>query len=124
MEPVPGFAAWFKADAIEGLTDGDPVGLWEDSSSNNKDASQSRSGSSGSGSRTWSWLAPQLNLFANPRELAWERLIAPLDRLRSRYGFDAVRSGPTLAVAEGEEERLAARRASKLAAGAGLADAG
>lgn len=61
--------------------------------------------------------APQLDLFADPRELAWERLLAPLDRLRSRYGFDAVRSGPTLAVAEGEEERERARGASRLAVG-------
>ncbi|MGH7557067.1 MAG: DNA polymerase IV [Gemmatimonadota bacterium] len=62
--------------------------------------------------------APQLDLFADPRELAWERLIAPLDRLRSRYGFDAVRSGPTLAVVEGEEERGRARETSRFAAGA------
>lgn len=41
VEPAPGFAAWFKADAIVGLSDGDPVGLWEDSSTSNKDASQS-----------------------------------------------------------------------------------
>jgi DNA polymerase-4 len=65
--------------------------------------------------------APQLDLFADPRELAWERLIAPLDRLRSRWGFDAVRSGPTLAVAEGEEERERARETSRFAAGAKVA---
>jgi hypothetical protein len=58
--------------------------------------------------------APQLDLFADPRELAWERLLKPLDRLRSRWGFDAVRSGPTLAVAEREPER--ARESSKFAA--------
>ncbi|MGH7572761.1 MAG: fibronectin type III domain-containing protein [Gemmatimonadota bacterium] len=40
-QPAPGYAAWFKADAIVGLGDGDPVDLWEDSSPNNKDASQS-----------------------------------------------------------------------------------
>jgi DNA polymerase-4 len=61
--------------------------------------------------------APQLDLFADPRELAWERLLKPLDRLRSRWGFDAVRSGPTLAVAEGEEERQRARETSKFGAG-------
>ena len=60
--------------------------------------------------------APQLDLFANPRELAWERLLGPLDRLRSRWGFDTVRSGPTLAVAKGKEERERAWRASKFAA--------
>ncbi len=42
--------------------------------------------------------APQLELFASPRALAWDRLMAPLDRLRKRYGPDAVRSGPTLAL--------------------------
>jgi DNA polymerase-4 len=40
--------------------------------------------------------APQLDLFAEPRALAWERLIEPLDRLRDRFGFGAVRTGPTL----------------------------
>lgn len=47
--------------------------------------------------------APQLDLFADPRALAWERLIAPLDRLRARYGFEAVRSGPTLRLVAGPE---------------------
>ena len=40
--------------------------------------------------------APQLDLFAEPRALAWERLVGALDRLRDRWGFDAVRTGPTL----------------------------
>jgi DNA polymerase-4 len=40
--------------------------------------------------------APQLELFASSRALAWDRLMAPLDRLRERYGFEAVRSGSTL----------------------------
>ncbi|HUP01279.1 MAG TPA: DNA polymerase IV [Gemmatimonadota bacterium] len=40
--------------------------------------------------------APQLDLFADPRALAWERLLGPLDRLRGRYGFGVVRTGPTL----------------------------
>ncbi|MGH7558183.1 MAG: LamG-like jellyroll fold domain-containing protein [Gemmatimonadota bacterium] len=40
-EPVPGYAAWFKADAIVDLGDGDSVGTWEDSSPNNKHATQS-----------------------------------------------------------------------------------
>ncbi len=42
--------------------------------------------------------APQLELFASPRALAWDRLMDPIDRLRKRYGTDAVRSGPTLAL--------------------------
>ena len=40
--------------------------------------------------------APQLDLFAGPRALAWERLVGTLDRLRDRWGFDAVRTGPAL----------------------------
>ncbi|MFN2421766.1 MAG: DNA polymerase IV [Gemmatimonadota bacterium] len=40
--------------------------------------------------------APQLDLFAEPRALAWERLITALDRLRGRWGFESVRTGPTL----------------------------
>ncbi len=40
--------------------------------------------------------APQLDLFSDPRALAWERLAGPLDRLRERYGFGAVRAGPSL----------------------------
>ena len=40
--------------------------------------------------------APQLDLFADPRALAWERLLATLDRLRGRHGFGIVRTGPTL----------------------------
>lgn len=39
-QPSPGYAAWFKADAIVDLNDGDPVGTWEDSSPNNKNATQ------------------------------------------------------------------------------------
>lgn len=35
---------WFKADAITGLSDGDPVATWEDSSTNNRDATQSTAG--------------------------------------------------------------------------------
>lgn len=42
--------------------------------------------------------APQLDLFTEPRALAWERLLVPLDRLRARYGTGAIRSGPTLAL--------------------------
>lgn len=40
-EPAPGYAAWFKADAMTGLGDGDSVSMWDDSSPNNKDATQS-----------------------------------------------------------------------------------
>jgi DNA polymerase-4 len=47
--------------------------------------------------------APQLELFASPRALAWDRLMAPLDRLRKRYGPDAVRSGPTLALRDRDQ---------------------
>lgn len=35
--------AWLKADAITGLSDGDPVGTWSDSSGNGNDATQSTS---------------------------------------------------------------------------------
>jgi DNA polymerase-4 len=45
--------------------------------------------------------APQLDLFAAPRELAWERLIAPLDGLRDRFGFGAVRAGSSILLAPG-----------------------
>ncbi len=41
IEPAPGYAAWFKADGITGLGDGDSVAIWEDASANNKDATQS-----------------------------------------------------------------------------------
>jgi DNA polymerase-4 len=47
--------------------------------------------------------APQLDLFAEPRALAWERLITALDRLRGRWGFEAVRTGPTLLLPADEE---------------------
>lgn len=40
-DPAPGYVAWFKADSIIGLSDGDQIGTWEDSSLNNKDATQS-----------------------------------------------------------------------------------
>jgi DNA polymerase-4 len=43
--------------------------------------------------------APQLDLFAAPRELAWERLIGPLDGLRDRFGFGAVRAGSSILLA-------------------------
>ncbi|HUF89195.1 MAG TPA: DNA polymerase IV [Gemmatimonadota bacterium] len=43
--------------------------------------------------------APQLDLFAAPRELAWERLIGPLDDLRDRFGFGAVRAGSSILLA-------------------------
>ncbi|MGH7556995.1 MAG: hypothetical protein ACREMD_04320 [Gemmatimonadota bacterium] len=41
LEPAPGYTAWFKADALVGLADGDRVGRWEDSSPSNADATQS-----------------------------------------------------------------------------------
>lgn len=44
------------------------------------------------------YAAPQLDLFAEPRALAWERLLNPLDRLRDRYGFGAVKTGATMAL--------------------------
>jgi hypothetical protein len=37
---VAGLKLWLKADAITGLSDGDPVGTWEDSSGDNRDATQ------------------------------------------------------------------------------------
>jgi hypothetical protein len=37
--------AWLKADAITGLSDGDAIGTWSDSSGNGNDATQSTSGS-------------------------------------------------------------------------------
>jgi DNA polymerase-4 len=43
--------------------------------------------------------APQLDLFAAPRELAWERLIGPLDGLRDRFGFGSVRTGSSILLA-------------------------
>jgi hypothetical protein len=42
---VSGLAIWLKADAIIGLADGDPVTTWEDSSTNNRDATQATSAS-------------------------------------------------------------------------------
>lgn len=56
--------------------------------------------------------APQLDLFADSRALAWERLLDPLDRLRDRYGFDAVKTGPTLLL-DAEAEWNGRRRGSK-----------
>lgn len=47
--------------------------------------------------------APQLDLFASPRALDWERLVGPLDRLRDRYGFGVVRTGPTLLAADRDD---------------------
>jgi DNA polymerase-4 len=47
--------------------------------------------------------APQLELFASPRARAWDRLMGPIDRLRKRYGIDAVRSGSTLALRDRSE---------------------
>jgi hypothetical protein len=41
--PAPGYAAWFKADAIEGLTNNDPVTTWEDAGPHHKDATQANS---------------------------------------------------------------------------------
>jgi len=38
--PTTDLYQWLKADAIEGLADGDPVSSWLDSSGNNKDATQ------------------------------------------------------------------------------------
>jgi hypothetical protein len=40
-DTVTGLYQWLKADAIAGLSDGDPVATWEDSSVNNRDAAQS-----------------------------------------------------------------------------------
>lgn len=40
-QPAGGYVAWFKADGITGLNDGDPVGTWTDSSPNGKHATQS-----------------------------------------------------------------------------------
>lgn len=57
--------------------------------------------------------APQLDLFTEPRALAWERLVGALDRLRGRWGFDAVRTGPTLLLDDdGERGRAASRFAA------------
>lgn len=38
---LSGLVQWLKADAITGLADNDPISTWEDSSSNNKDATRS-----------------------------------------------------------------------------------
>jgi hypothetical protein len=35
-----GLLAWYKADAITGLSDGDPIGTWPDSSGNGRDLTQ------------------------------------------------------------------------------------
>ncbi|MBN2162776.1 MAG: hypothetical protein JXR25_15270 [Pontiellaceae bacterium] len=40
VAPPPSLAAWFKADALEGLSDGDLVETWADSSGNGADAVQ------------------------------------------------------------------------------------
>jgi hypothetical protein len=40
-DSISNLVLWLKADAIVGLSDGDPVATWEDSSSANNDASQS-----------------------------------------------------------------------------------
>ncbi len=37
---LPGLAAWHKADSLTGLTDGDPVSQWDDSSGNDRHAVQ------------------------------------------------------------------------------------
>lgn len=37
---ISGLLVWLKADAITGLSDGDPVTTWEDSGSNNNDATE------------------------------------------------------------------------------------
>ena len=43
-DSISGLQLWLKADAIVGLSDGDLVATWEDSSSNNNDATQSTGG--------------------------------------------------------------------------------
>lgn len=40
---LSGMAAWFKADALTGLVDGDPVATWADQSGNARDLSQATS---------------------------------------------------------------------------------
>ncbi|MDX1661442.1 MAG: hypothetical protein R3326_06600, partial [Gemmatimonadota bacterium] len=59
--------------------------------------------------------APQYDLFAAPRDAAWERLLAPLDRLRDRWGFGAVKSGTTWALRDAEDP-TGSRRSSRYAA--------
>lgn len=59
--------------------------------------------------------APQLDLFAEPRDAAWERLLAPLDRLRDRWGFGAVKTGTTWALRD-VGESTGARDSSRYAA--------
>jgi hypothetical protein len=39
-DSISGLQVWLKADAITGLSDGDPVSTWEDSSTANHDATQ------------------------------------------------------------------------------------
>lgn len=38
--PTPQVVAWFRADSISGLSNGDPVDIWEDASANGLDATQ------------------------------------------------------------------------------------
>lgn len=40
-EPAPGYKAWFRADAIIGLSDGEAVATWEDLGPNDQNATQS-----------------------------------------------------------------------------------
>lgn len=56
--------------------------------------------------------APQLDLFADARDLAWDRLIGPIDRLRDRYGFGAVKTGPALLLSERSDRGNPSRRAA------------
>jgi len=56
--------------------------------------------------------APQMDLFADPRDLAWERLTGPVDRLRDRYGFGAIRTGPALRLPDPSASRQPSRRAA------------
>ncbi|MGH7571860.1 MAG: hypothetical protein ACREMK_08475 [Gemmatimonadota bacterium] len=39
-DPAAGYQAWFMADAVAGLSDGDPVSAWEDLGPNHQDATQ------------------------------------------------------------------------------------
>lgn len=57
--------------------------------------------------------APQLDLFSAPRELAWERLIGPLDGLRDRFGFGSVRAGSSILLSRSGDSARVSRQGAQ-----------